>query len=427
MKRIIIITLLYLCAVPLHAQQNADSYPPPCIDISDSMLKTGQLPDSVRIIISQFITPVIFGVNQYEVQRSPRLDAVVDSIRKQQRDLAYLWIIGSASPDGSLAWNQTLGEYRAEALARYLSERTKLPVHMLRTHNTGEDWSSLQTMLQQESDFPNRDQVLDILAENQDTVWRKQAIQKLDQGKTWRKLIDELFPPLRNARLAFIYTYPKLSPIVSPGLQSQTLQTKVTNKPISPEKLILIQETPVNLPRDSRKSDWKIAIKNNLLFDALLVANLGVEISPWEHWSLDLPVWYSPYNISSTRNIRLLGIQPEIRWWSREAMKGHFIGLHTHVLGFNIALNDYARYQDPNHALWGMGLSYGYALSLGKSEHWGLEFTLGAGFANYRYDAYRNEDNGPKFKSGSDRYWGITRAGITLSYKWILSHKNRKI
>lgn len=69
----------------------------------------------------------------------------------------------------------------------------------------------------------------------------------------------------------------------------------------------------INEPQSIR---WKIAVKTNLLFDAVLVANLGVEISPWTHWSLDIPVWYSPYNISSTRNIRLLAVQPEIRWWS---------------------------------------------------------------------------------------------------------------
>lgn len=132
------------------------------------------------------------------------------------------------------------------------------------------------------------------------------------------------------------------------------------------------------------------------------------------------------YNITSRRNIRLLAVQPEIRWWPEEALRGHFIGLHTHVAGFNIALDDYARYQDPNHALWGLGLSYGYALPLGRAQRWGLEFTLGAGFAKYRYDAYRNRENGQKFASGSDCYWGITRAGITLSYKWDLSRKNPK-
>ena len=423
MRKLFAITLFCLCAYQLHAQQNAESYLSPSIYSPDSTLRHA---DSVQVIIGQFITPVIFEVNQYRIQQTPQLEAVIDSIQKQRANLSYIWIGGSASPDGSLTWNQTLGGYRAEALSHYLSAQAQLPAYMLHTHNIGEDWLSLQQTLEKEAYFPHRDRIMEILSESQDATWRKQAIQKIDQGKTWRKMIDELFPPLRNARLAFISTYPKLSPITTSTLSPQSLQTKVSNTPFDSEKDILISSTPIHHPEATRKSNWKIAIKNNLLFDALLVANLGVEISPWQHWSLDLPVWYSPYNISSTRNIRLLGIQPEIRWWSQEAMKGHFIGLHTHVLGFNIALNDYARYQDPNHALWGMGLSYGYALSLGESKHWGMEFTLGAGFANYRYDAYRNEPNGPKFKSGSDYYWGITRAGVTLSYKWLLSHKNRK-
>ncbi len=225
---------------------------------------------------------------------------------------------------------------------------------------------------------------------------------------------------MRNARLAIVSVYPKFEPIASEVALMRPPMMALTQDDLRSPNFLL---ATINEPQSIR---WKIAVKNNLLFDAVLVANLGVEISPWTHWSLDIPVWYSPYNISSTRNIRLLAVQPEIRWWSKEAMNGHFVGLHTHVAGFNIALNDYARYQDPNHALWGLGVSYGYAMTLGKSAHWGLEFTLGAGFAQYHYDAYRNASNGPKFRSGSDCYWGITRAGVTLSYRWTLLRKNRK-
>lgn len=165
------------------------------------------------------------------------------------------------------------------------------------------------------------------------------------------------------------------------------------------------------------------SVKTNALFLAVLVANLGFEVELWRKWSLDVPVWYSPYNITSTWKLRLLAVQPEIRYWREKAGKGHFFGLHTHVAGFNVAINKHERYQDPNHALWGMGLSYGYATHLDKHKRWGLEFNLGVGFAEYQYDVYRNWTNGPKFRSGSDWYWGITKAGISLSYKW---YKERK-
>ena len=171
---------------------------------------------------------------------------------------------------------------------------------------------------------------------------------------------------------------------------------------------------------------FHVAVKTNLLFVAALTANLGFEAELWPHWSIDLPVWYSPYDITSTRKLRLLAVQPEVRWWPGAVMNGHFIGLHTHVAGFNVAINDKARYQDPNHALWGMGLSYGYAFSWGKDNRWGIEFNIGVGFAEYDYDAYRNRRNGALFKSGSDVYWGVTRAGVNLSYKWSFARRNKK-
>lgn len=378
--------------------------------------------DSLFIIVGQFITPVIFDINKYDIRTTPQLEKAIDSIISRKNTLAQIWVTGSASPEGPLTWNQKLGQYRADALADYIARKTGLDHGRFRIYNLGEDWNSLACILANKEDIPNKERILEILSSETDNEARKQKIRELDRDKTWRRLIDESFPPLRNARLAIVSAYPKFTPI-APEIVLHT-------PPIIPlEPYDLPQPVPIPAPKCKKitqRSNWKIAAKTNLLFDAALVANLGVEISPWTHWSLDIPVWYSPYNITSTRNIRLLAVQPEIRWWPKEAMSGHFIGLHTHVAGFNIALNDYARYQDPNHALWGLGLSYGYVMSLGKSEHWGLEFNIGAGFAKYRYDAYRNWNNGPKFKSGTDCYWGITRAGITLSYKWDLSRKGRK-
>lgn len=421
MKNIIAILSIGLLTCQLYAQQVLYNRVEQGIFSADSLYYQEKCLDSLLVVVGQFITPVIFDVNKYIIRTTPQLKEAVDSILNSKRTLARIWVKGSASPEGPLNWNQKLGQYRADALVDYISRETGLDRSRFRICNLGEDWNSLTCVLANKKDFPNKERILQILSSETDNEVRKQKIRELDGGKTWRRLIDELFPPLRNARLAIVYSYPKLGP-VAPGI---TLKTAPV---ISLDLHDLPLPDPIFIPECDivKGSNWKIAAKTNLLFDAALVANLGVEISPWTHWSLDIPVWYSPYNITSTRNIRLLAVQPEVRWWAKEAMAGHFVGLHTHVAGFNIALNNHARYQDPNHALWGLGLSYGYAMSLGKSEHWGLEFTLGAGFAKYRYDAYRNWSNGPKFKSGSDCYWGITRAGVTLSYKWDLSHRNKK-
>lgn len=419
MKKLIIVLCILFCVLQLYAQQNLAPCVRPCIPTKNRSCQQEQF-DTIQVVVGKFTTPIIFDVNKYTIRTTPLLQKAIDSILDSKRTLAQIWIKGSASPEGPVKWNQKLGQYRAEALADYIARETGLDRQIFYTYNMGEDWSALKDSLENHVDFPNRECILTILSKEQDNEIRKRKISDLDGGKTWRRLIDKFFPSLRNARLAIVSAYPKFVPI-APKFASLTPPTDLL---VSSDLLL-----PAPIPPNTIKTDgsiWKIAAKTNLLFDATLIANFGLEISPCTHWSLDIPVWYSPYNISSTRNIRLLAVQPEIRWWFKEAMDGHFVGLHTHVVGFNIALNDYARYQDPNHALWGLGVSYGYAMSLGKSEHWGLEFTLGAGFARYQYDAYRNESNGEKFASGSDCYWGITRAGVTLSYKWTLSRRNRK-
>lgn len=410
MKKTISILLSCLLAYPVLAQPAA---PPRPVYPTDHVLRPDSHADSLLVIVGEFMVPVIFDINRYDLKPTPLLDEAVDSIGRQRHNLTCIWIEGSASPEGPQRWNQRLGAYRAEALSDYLIRRTRLDSRLFRTTNRGEDWEALARTLENAPDFPNRARILTILSEEPDSEARKRRIRAIDGGETWRRLLREVFPPLRNARLALVTTLPKVQPI-APQLAAPPTVIEAS----------LLQRLPERMP--DKCTHWRLAVKTNLLFDAALVANLGVEVSPWPHWSLDIPVWYSPYSITPTRKLRLLAVQPEIRWWPDEAMNGHFIGLHAHVAGFNIAINDKGRYQDPNRALWGVGVSYGYALPLDRKAHWGLEFHIGAGFASYRYDAYRNWTNGPKFQSGEGTYWGITSAGITLSYTWDLSHKHRK-
>jgi hypothetical protein len=159
-------------------------------------------------------------------------------------------------------------------------------------------------------------------------------------------------------------------------------------------------------------------IKTNAIEVAALIANLGVEFRLSERISLDVIGHYSPYDyFNRQRKIRILAIQPEVRyWWGEPLVRGHFIGLHAPVAGFNIQLNDHYRYQDPNHALWGVGISYGYAMPLGKSGRWGVEFTVGVGYLNIKYNTYEGVCNGKYLSTRRENYFGPTRLGINFSY-----------
>ena len=111
-------------------------------------------------------------------------------------------------------------------------------------------------------------------------------------------------------------------------------------------------------------------------------------------------------------------MQPEVRyWWGETMVKGHFVGVHVPVAGFNVQVNDAYRYQDPNRALWGVGVSYGYAMPLGKNKKWGVEFTVGVGYMDVVYDVFEGCHNGKLLRTERQNYFGPTRLGVNFSYR----------
>lgn len=159
-----------------------------------------------------------------------------------------------------------------------------------------------------------------------------------------------------------------------------------------------------------------LALKTNVLYDACTLLNLAVEMQVHKKITVELPLTCSLWDLESEHGVRTVALQPEARWWiGNEAGRGYFVGLHAHVAWFNVKWND-NRYQDIDRPLLGAGLSYGYKLPL--SEHWGAEFTLGLGYANMKYNTYYNIDNGALLDTRVRHYWGVTRVGASLVYRF---------
>lgn len=162
-------------------------------------------------------------------------------------------------------------------------------------------------------------------------------------------------------------------------------------------------------------SERYIALKTNVPFLAFAVQNIALEVQCHEHISIDFPVIWSISDIEREHAIRTFSLQPEARWWTKTVGQGHFFGLHTHISWFNLKWEE-DRYQSGKRPLLGAGISYGYKLPL--SRHWGAEFNIGAGYANMKYNTYYNIENGAKIDTRVRNYWGITRVGLSLVYRF---------
>ncbi len=173
----------------------------------------------------------------------------------------------------------------------------------------------------------------------------------------------------------------------------------------------------------------KVGVKTNLLYDATTSMNLGIEFGMGEKWTMDISGNYNPWTFSDSRKMQHLLVQPEARYWLCERFNGHFFGLHSHYAQYNwggmlpFGFSDGKMFGIENDAMmnyryegWlaGGGLSYGYHWMLGK--RWGLEATLGVGYAYLKYDKYPCKVCGKKLGAEHKNYFGPTKVGITLIY-----------
>ena len=164
-----------------------------------------------------------------------------------------------------------------------------------------------------------------------------------------------------------------------------------------------------------------VGIKNNLLYDATLTPNLGIEIGLGKKTTLDLSGNYNPFTFDEGKKIKHWLVQPEFRYWTCERFNGWFFGVHAHGGEFNFAsvrmpFNMYKGLRDHRYEgyFYGGGLTAGYQWMLGK--RWNLEAAIGVGYARVEYDKYGCAECSPKMGEGSKDYFGPTKAAVSLVY-----------
>ncbi|WP_165026614.1 MULTISPECIES: DUF3575 domain-containing protein [unclassified Dysgonomonas] len=164
-------------------------------------------------------------------------------------------------------------------------------------------------------------------------------------------------------------------------------------------------------------SGQDLGVKTNILYNASMTLNLGAEVALNDRSTLDISGSYNPWGSSTGKRMKLWMVQPEYRYWLCEKFNGHFFGVHAHVGQYNFSQVSFTqKLKDNNYQgdFYGAGLSYGYQWIL--SDRWGIEASLGLGYAHFKYDKYPCGECGAKIKSDTKNYWGPTKANISLTY-----------
>lgn len=169
-----------------------------------------------------------------------------------------------------------------------------------------------------------------------------------------------------------------------------------------------------------------VGLKTNLIGDALLSPNIGVETQLAPKWSLDVSGQVNFWTVNQHKWKHWFA-QPEARYWLCEAFNGHYFATHLHGGQYNLGNlpngphnflgTDFGHLRDRRYQGWfaGAGIGYGYSWVLGR--HWNIEAEIGFGWAYSRYDVYPCAECGRKLESDrAHNYVGPTKAALNIVY-----------
>ena len=364
-------------------------------------------------------------------------------------------IYSYASPEGRQKHNQWLSEERAKSTKQFLLSHSPdssiLNAGMIRICPLSENWPGLIREVEKRYFRQDRERVLRILNnKNISDDTRKWRLGRLDKGYTWSFLRRIYMPELRVATWVCVYGdiampfevnevpsslihRPSQTMVISDAAiakaasdDASAQQNAADSTQMSGKKRQGLQKwTPEQLDPSQRTI---LALKTNLLLDAVTALNYSIEVPINEHFSLQYfqttPWWNNKKNNFC---LQFLSFGGEARWWflprtraakpnlkQRDALVGHFLGAYGWGGNGDLQLG---RKICQQFDFWSTGLTYGYAMPV--SKHLNMEFTLSVGYANINYQHYIPTDDfgllvrDPEL-AGKLHYFGPTKAEISL-------------
>lgn len=340
--------------------------------------------------------------------KSPKIDSII--------------IYSFSSPEGSYKTNKRLAEERGKRARNYLlqmlPEGSSFPDSLIIIKPTAENWDGLYENVARDYPYEDKEDVLNLLSRKDISNDRKkQLLKSLNRGIPWEYIKTNILPHLRYAVWVAEWVYvpyvveniPHITPVTAPAKSIAALP------PLAPKTEFVQEEEVVE---ESRKRI--LALKTNLLYDALTFANFSIEVPLYKDKLSILYYHQFPWwRWGQTKNeycIRFLSIGAEARWWfkTKDRFNGHFLGIYGESGKYDFEIQRSICYQGEHYST---GLTYGYAMPVGKRLN--LEFSISAGYASVAYRGYTpSKDYEILFrdpsKVGRLHYFGPTKAQISL-------------
>ena len=425
----------------------------------------------------QYAASVIFKVSKWDLPANDQTlkelkETVLPRISRDSLKVVCVKMRGAASPEGPVKFNKFLSEHRQRALYDYVADYLKIPQgDSLVLETMTEDYTYLYKRMTQDGD-PDCEKVKKLFDEympREQYAQLKRALQTIDGGRLWRRLLVTYFPSLRAARMVIVCQRKPVAPVepTKPIEPTEPIEPIVPIEPVDSVQPVT-PVTPVEpdtwvelYPRREL-----LSVKTNLLFYGVYmpagynrwcpIPNVSVEYYPLRgHFTygatFDFPWWQ---NYWGHKYFQIRNYQLETRYYFRSgnikvrpegkgaAFRGFYVQAYANVALFGLCFDADRGWVGEGA---GGGIGAGYVLPLSKKGHWRLEFQLQAGIFAGKYDPYQFENLvNPNYRDNLYYYrwtqkpnlfkkrqykfsWvGPTRVGVTLSYDLLYRRARNK-
>ena len=165
-----------------------------------------------------------------------------------------------------------------------------------------------------------------------------------------------------------------------------------------------------------------VVLKNNLLYDATLTPNIGIEVKLSQKWTAGLNLGYQPWPFKDTteRKMRHLLIAPEVRYWFCDVFSGWFFGINAFYSHYNMSkvkfpFGMYSSVKDRRKQgdAVAAGLFAGHSWIL--SPHWSIEAEAGVDVGYTKYKEYECVHCG-EYYGQEKKGFAVPKVGINIIY-----------
>lgn len=170
-----------------------------------------------------------------------------------------------------------------------------------------------------------------------------------------------------------------------------------------------------------------VSVSTNLLCDAVLIPNLGLEFNIYDNWTLSVNgmwAWWTKQDISWFW--RIYGGEVAVKkYFGRRSlnrsMTGHHLGVYGQVLSYDFEVGHFGRMSpDLSH---GAGFEYGYSFPI--SNVFNIDLSLGVGYIGGRLYEYVENEGHYVWRATMQQLWfGPTKASVSLV--WLIDSKKKR-